>query len=115
MIGFIMLMGLVTKNAVLMVDYTNVLRAEGLDRFEALVKAGTVRLRPILMTTAAMIGGMMPVALAMSSGGEVRAPMAVAVIGGLVTSTFLTLIVIPVVYTFLDRLSEILRKSPSLT
>lgn len=115
MIGFIMLMGLVTKNAVLMVDYTNVLRAEGLNRFEALVKAGTVRLRPILMTTAAMIGGMMPVALAMSSGGEVRAPMAAAVIGGLITSTFLTLIVIPVVYTFLDRLSEVFQKRPTLT
>ena len=107
MIGFIMLMGLVTKNAVLLVDYTNVLREEhGMERFEALVEAGTVRLRPILMTTAAMIGGMMPVALALSAGGEQRAPMAVAVIGGLITSTLLTLVVVPVAYQLLDRLAE---------
>jgi HAE1 family hydrophobic/amphiphilic exporter-1 len=107
MIGFIMLMGLVTKNAVLLVDYTNVLREEhGMDRYEALVEAGTVRLRPILMTTAAMIGGMMPVALALSAGGEQRAPMAVAVIGGLITSTLLTLVVVPVAYQLLDKLVE---------
>ncbi len=106
MIGFIMLVGLVTKNAVLLVDYTNVLRREGLERFEALVQAGVVRLRPILMTTAAMIFGMMPVALALSAGGEQRAPMAVAVIGGLITSTLLTLIVIPSAYLLLDKLTE---------
>lgn len=109
MIGFIMLMGLVTKNAVLLVDYTNVLRAEGMDRFDALVRAGVVRLRPILMTTAAMIGGMVPVAAAMSAGGEQRAPMAMAVIGGLVTSTLLTLVVIPSTYMLLDRLTDKLR------
>ncbi len=107
MIGFIMLMGLVTKNAVLLVDYTNVLRREGRDRFDALVEAGTVRLRPILMTTAAMIFGMLPVALALSVGGEGRAPMAVAVIGGLITSTILTLVVVPVAYQTFEKLLEL--------
>jgi HAE1 family hydrophobic/amphiphilic exporter-1 len=103
MIGFIMLMGLVTKNAVLLVDYTNTLRARGLGKTEALLAAGPVRLRPILMTTAAMIFGMLPVALGRSLGGEMRAPMAICVIGGLVTSTLLTLLVVPVVYSLLDR------------
>ncbi len=107
MIGFIMLMGLVTKNAVLLVDYTNVLREEHeMEVFEALVRAGTVRLRPILMTTAAMIFGMLPVALALSVGGEQRAPMAVAVIGGLITSTLLTLVVVPAAYLLLDRITS---------
>ncbi|HKU39300.1 MAG TPA: efflux RND transporter permease subunit, partial [Polyangiales bacterium] len=99
MIGIIMLMGLVTKNAILLVDFANQLRAEGKPVSEALVQAGIIRLRPILMTTAAMIFGMMPVALAISEGGEVRAPMAICVIGGLITSTLLTLIVIPVGYS----------------
>jgi HAE1 family hydrophobic/amphiphilic exporter-1 len=102
MIGIIMLMGLVTKNAILLVDFTNQLRAEGKSVAEALVEAGIVRLRPILMTTAAMIFGMLPVALAISEGGETRAPMAVCVIGGLVTSTLLTLVVVPVVYSLTD-------------
>ena len=107
MIGFIMLMGLVTKNAVLLVDYANILRRdEKMKRFEALVEAGAVRLRPILMTTAAMIFGMLPVALATGAGGGQRAPMAVAVIGGLITSTLLTLVVVPVAYDLLDRLNQ---------
>lgn len=106
MIGLIMLMGLVTKNAVLLVDYTNVLRDRGMEKHEALLAAGPVRLRPILMTTAAMIFGMLPVALGRSLGGEQRAPMAIAVIGGLITSTALTLLVVPVVYSLLDRLSR---------
>jgi HAE1 family hydrophobic/amphiphilic exporter-1 len=110
MIGFIMLMGLVVKNAVLLVDYTNVLRREqDLELFEALVQAGTVRMRPILMTTFAMIGGMMPVALAMSAGGEGRAPMAVAIIGGLITSTLLTLVVVPVAYLLAEKLVNKIR------
>jgi HAE1 family hydrophobic/amphiphilic exporter-1 len=99
MIGIIMLMGLVTKNAILLVDFANQLRAQGKPVKEALVQAGIIRLRPILMTTAAMVFGMMPVALAISEGGEVRAPMAICVIGGLITSTLLTLIVIPVGYS----------------
>jgi HAE1 family hydrophobic/amphiphilic exporter-1 len=102
-IGLILLMGLVTKTAILLVDYTNTLRDRGLALDEALVQSGRTRLRPILMTTAATIFGMMPVALALSEGGEQRAPMAVAAIGGLITSTMLTLVVVPVVYRMLDR------------
>jgi len=102
MIGLIMLMGLVTKNAILLIDYTNRQRREGMDRAEALVRAARVRLRPIIMTTTAMIFGMLPLAFAIGAGSEMRAPMARAVIGGLITSTLLTLIVVPVVYTYLD-------------
>jgi multidrug efflux pump subunit AcrB len=105
-IGIILLMGLVTKNAILLVDYTNTLRRQGLPRKDALLKAGAVRLRPILMTTAAMIFGMVPVAVGLSEGGELRAPMAIAVIGGLITSTLLTLVVVPVAYTIIDALAE---------
>jgi HAE1 family hydrophobic/amphiphilic exporter-1 len=106
MIGIILLMGLVTKNAILLVDFTNTLRRQGLSRSEALLKAGPVRLRPILMTTGAMIFGMFPVALGVSEGGELRAPMAIAVIGGLITSTLLTLVVVPVAYTIIDSFAE---------
>lgn len=106
MIGVIMLMGLVTKNAILLVDFANQLRAQGEQMKDALVKAGIIRLRPIVMTTAAMIFGMLPVALALGEGGEIRAPMAVCVIGGLLTSTVLTLVVVPVVYTFMDGLGH---------
>ncbi|MCE5199949.1 MAG: efflux RND transporter permease subunit [Armatimonadota bacterium] len=102
MIGIIMLMGLVTKNAILLVDYTNTLRSRGLNRHDALLEAGPTRLRPILMTTLAMIGGMTPTAIAISEGSESRSPMAIAVIGGLILSTMLTLIVIPVTYTVVD-------------
>jgi HAE1 family hydrophobic/amphiphilic exporter-1 len=105
LIGLIMLMGLVTKNAILLVDYTKVLRARGMDRRTALVTAGRTRLRPILMTTTAMIFGMLPLFFAIGEGAEFRAPMARAVVGGLITSTLLTLIVVPVVYTILDDLS----------
>ncbi|MFI5370650.1 MAG: efflux RND transporter permease subunit [Candidatus Eisenbacteria bacterium] len=102
MIGIIMLMGLVTKNAILLVDFANQARERGLARTEALVDAGELRLRPIVMTTLAMIFGMLPTALALGKGAEFRAPMAHAVIGGLITSTLLTLVVVPVVYTYLD-------------
>jgi len=104
MIGLIMLMGLVTKNAILLVDFTNQARAAGARRDEALIKAGSTRLRPIVMTTLAMIFGMLPLAFAIGAGAEMRAPMARAVIGGLITSTLLTLVVVPVVYTYLDGL-----------
>jgi HAE1 family hydrophobic/amphiphilic exporter-1 len=104
MIGLIMLMGLVTKNAILLVDFTNQSRAQGRSRREALIHAGSTRLRPIVMTTLAMIFGMLPLAFAIGAGAEMRAPMARAVIGGLITSTLLTLIVVPVVYTYLDDL-----------
>ncbi|HVH10787.1 MAG TPA: efflux RND transporter permease subunit [Gemmatimonadales bacterium] len=102
MIGVIMLMGLVTKNAILLIDFANQARASGRDRREALIDAGELRLRPIVMTTLAMIFGMLPTALALGAGSEFRAPMAHAVIGGLITSTLLTLVVVPVVYTYLD-------------
>ncbi len=105
LIGLIMLMGLVTKNAILLVDYTKVLRARGMDRRTALITAGRTRLRPILMTTSAMIFGMLPLFFALGQGAELRAPMARAVVGGLITSTMLTLIVVPVVYAILDDLS----------
>jgi hydrophobic/amphiphilic exporter-1 (mainly G- bacteria), HAE1 family len=104
MIGIILLMGLVTKNAILLVDFTNVQRREGVGRREAVINAARVRLRPILMTTLAMIFGMLPLAFEWGSGAEFRAPMARAVVGGLITSTLLTLIVVPVVYTYLDDL-----------
>jgi HAE1 family hydrophobic/amphiphilic exporter-1 len=109
LIGLILLMGLVTKNAILLVDFTNVLRRHGMGRREALITAGRIRLRPIMMTTSAMIFGMLPLALALGQGAEMRAPMARAVIGGLITSTMLTLLVVPVVYTLLDDLSSRLR------
>ncbi|MEI7811243.1 MAG: efflux RND transporter permease subunit [Ignavibacteria bacterium] len=105
MIGIIMLMGLVTKNAILLIDFANILRERGMDRTEALLKAGPTRLRPILMTTLAMIFGMVPVALGLGEGSEFRSPMGQAVIGGLITSTILTLLVVPVVYTILDDFS----------
>jgi len=110
LIGLIMLMGLVTKNAILLVDFTKTLRGRGMMRREALITAGRTRLRPILMTTLAMIFGMLPLALALGQGAEMRAPMARAVIGGLITSTLLTLLVVPVVYTVLDDLGGWVRR-----
>lgn len=102
MIGLILLMGLVTKNAILLIDFANQARERGLARREALIDAGQIRLRPIVMTTLAMIFGMLPLALAIGAGAEFRAPLARAVIGGLITSTLLTLVVVPVVYSLLD-------------
>jgi len=101
-----MLMGLVTKNAILLVDFANRSRRAGGGLHEALLDAGQVRLRPILMTTAAMIGGMLPLALGLGEGGENQAPMGRAIIGGVITSTLLTLIVVPVIYTYLDGWKE---------
>jgi HAE1 family hydrophobic/amphiphilic exporter-1 len=102
-IGVIMLMGLVTKAAILLVDFANAERQTGADLESSLVQAGRVRLRPILMTAAATVIGMLPIALSVSEGGETRAPMAVCVIGGMITSTVLTLIVIPSVYLLFER------------
>jgi HAE1 family hydrophobic/amphiphilic exporter-1 len=101
-IGALMLVGIVVKNGILLVDYTNRLRARGLDRDQALLQAGPTRLRPILMTASAAILGMLPIATGIGQGAEVQAPMATAVIGGLMTSTVLTLFVVPVVYSLLD-------------
>jgi HAE1 family hydrophobic/amphiphilic exporter-1 len=106
LIGIVLLMGLVTKNAILLVDYIKTLRERGLSRQEAVLTAAPIRLRPVLMTTVAMIFGMLPVALGLGSEAEMRQPMAVAVIGGLITSTVLTLAVVPVVYTLLDEWVE---------
>jgi len=97
-----MLMGLVTKNAILLVDFTNQGLREGKSRHDAILAAGQVRLRPILMTTLAMIFGMLPMAIGSADGGEQNAPMGRAVIGGVITSTLLTLVVVPVIYTYLD-------------
>jgi HAE1 family hydrophobic/amphiphilic exporter-1 len=110
MIGVIMLMGLVTKNAILLVDNANERRALGATRHDALVQAGRVRLRPILMTTLAMIFGMLPVALGLGEGGGFRSPMARAVIGGIITSTLLTLVVVPVAYTYFDDFERWVRR-----
>ena len=104
-IGFIMLMGLVTKNGILLVDFINRSRAGGLARREAALAAGRVRLRPIAMTTLAIVFGMLPLSLGLGEGGEQRAPMGQAVIGGVLTSGLLTLLVVPVVYTYLDDLA----------
>ena len=106
-IGVIMLVGLVTKNAILMVDYTNTLRHEhGKDRRQALLEAGPTRLRPILMTTLAMIFGMLPTAIALSKGSEMRQPMAISVIGGLLLSLLLTLVMVPVFYEIVDEAGQ---------
>ncbi|MGQ0710622.1 MAG: efflux RND transporter permease subunit [Rhodoferax sp.] len=109
-IGVVMLMGLVTKNAILLVDFAIRAREDGLDRNEALLLAAKVRLRPILMTTLAMIFGMVPLAFALSEGSEMRAPMGQAVIGGVITSSVLTLVVVPVVYCFMDDLGLWMRR-----
>src|SRR6185503_12274934 len=109
MIGLIFLMGLVTKNAILLVDFANQGQRKGLSRDEALIAAGQVRLRPILMTTTAMIFGMLPLALGLGEGAEQQAPMGRAIIGGVITSTLLTLVVVPVIYTYLDALDRRLR------
>ena len=105
-IGVVMLMGLVTKNAILLVDFAIRMREEGMERGEALLTAARVRLRPILMTTLAMIFGMIPLAFALTEGSEQRAPMGQAVIGGVITSSLLTLVVVPVTYCFMDDLAQ---------
>jgi HAE1 family hydrophobic/amphiphilic exporter-1 len=114
LIGMIMLVGLVAKNAILLVDFTNTLRQRGLNRRDALLQAGPVRLRPILMTTMTMIFAMTPLALKIGSGAETRSPMAVVVLGGIITSTLLTLVMVPCAYTYLDDLQNLLlrRRAP---
>lgn len=104
LIGLIFLLGLLNKNAILLLDYINQLRQAGWNREEAILETGAVRLRPIIMTTASTILGMLPLALGLGTGGELRQPMAVAIIGGLITSSLLSLIVVPVLYTVLEDL-----------
>jgi multidrug efflux pump subunit AcrB len=103
MIGLVMLMGLVTKNAILLVDFANHARKAGASVPEALLQAGLIRMRPIIMTTSAMVFGMLPMAIALNDGGEMQAPMGRAIIGGVITSTLLTLLVVPVLYSYLVR------------
>jgi multidrug efflux pump subunit AcrB len=110
MIGLVMLMGLVTKNAILLVDFANHLRKAGASVSEALLQAGLIRMRPIIMTTAAMVFGMLPLALALNDGGEIQAPMGRAIIGGVITSTLLTLVVVPVAYSYMDDLAGWIRR-----
>ncbi len=106
MIGLVLLVGLATKNGILLVDYTNQLRAKGMSINEALVEAGATRLRPILMTAISTIAGVIPVAMGIGVGGESRQPLAVAIAGGLISSTFLTLGVVPVIYSYLDQFAN---------
>jgi multidrug efflux pump subunit AcrB len=110
MIGLIMLMGIVTKNSILLVDYAILARQAGMSRFDSLVDACHKRSRPILMTTIAMGAGMMPLALGFGADPSFRSPMAVTVIGGLITSTLLSLLVVPAVFTYIDDFEHILRR-----
>jgi HAE1 family hydrophobic/amphiphilic exporter-1 len=103
LIGVILLAGIVVNNAIILVDHTNQLRGDGTDKLAALRRAGAVRLRPILMTTGTTVLGLLPMALGLGAGSELRRPMALTVVGGLLTSTALTLLVIPAVYSLLDR------------
>jgi HAE1 family hydrophobic/amphiphilic exporter-1 len=104
LIGLIMLAGIVVNNAIVLIDYINHLRRdEGMKKMAAVLKAGELRFRPILMTTSTTVLGLMPMALGLGEGAEIRAPMAITVIGGLLVSTLLTLVLIPVVYSLMDR------------
>ena len=110
LIGIVMLMGLTTKNSILLVEYVLTSKAQGVSRMRAIFESGEARMRPILMTTVAMIAGMTPIAMGIGAGAEVRKSMAIAVIGGLTTSTLLTLVVVPVVFSLLDEMLDWFRK-----
>jgi hydrophobe/amphiphile efflux-1 (HAE1) family protein len=106
LIGIVMLMGLVTKNSILLVEYCLMAMKEGKPRYQAIVESGEARMRPIVMTTVAMIAGMLPISCGIGAGSEARAPMAICVVGGLITSTLLTLVVVPVVFTYIDDFQQ---------
>lgn len=106
LIGIIMLMGIVTKNSILLVEYCIMAQSQGVSQTQAIIESASSRVRPILMTTGAMVAGMAPIAMGIGAGAESRAPMAIAVIGGLITSTLLTLVVVPVVYSLVDNLQK---------
>lgn len=112
-IGLVLLVGLVTKNSILLVEFVNQERAKGVSAVDAMVQAGIVRLRPILMTAFSTIAGILPIAIGLGAGAESRRPMGVASVGGMVTSTFLTRVVIPVVYVVFSELSERLKPKPA--
>jgi HAE1 family hydrophobic/amphiphilic exporter-1 len=113
MIGIVLLFGLVTKNSILLVDYANQLRAGGMDKLEAMRTAAPVRMRPVLMTALSMIFGVLPAAIGLGPGAETRAPMAIATAAGMLSSTFLTLLVVPVFYVALDDLAEWVKRRVS--
>jgi HAE1 family hydrophobic/amphiphilic exporter-1 len=117
MIGILLLFGLVTKNSILVVDYANQLRAEGLDKVEAMRKAAPIRMRPVLMTAISMIFGVLPAAFGIGPGAETRAPMAIATAAGMTSSMLLTLLIVPVFYLKLDdgvvAIRRLLRREPS--
>jgi len=110
LVGLVLLIGLVTKNSILLVEYANQQVAKGTESHEAMIQAGLVRLRPILMTAFSTIAGIIPIAIGFGAGAESRRPMGVAVVGGMLTSTFLTLFVVPVVYTFFSDVAEKLQR-----
>jgi HAE1 family hydrophobic/amphiphilic exporter-1 len=114
-IGLVLLIGLVTKNSILLVEYANQQRTKGLGAQEAMIAAGLIRLRPILMTAFSTIAGVLPIAIGFGAGAESRRPMGVAVVGGLLTSTFLTLLIVPVVYTVFSNMAERFHRKPRET
>jgi HAE1 family hydrophobic/amphiphilic exporter-1 len=109
-IGIIMLVGIVVNNSIVLLDYVNLLRQKGIERNEAIILGGKTRLRPILMTMLTTVLALVPMALGIGEGAELRAPMAITIIGGLTSSTFLSLIIVPIFYTFLDDLSHKITK-----
>jgi multidrug efflux pump subunit AcrB len=113
MIGLILLMGIVKKNSILLVDFTNAKRADGLPPDEALLEACPIRLRPILMTSFATVAGALPAAFAIGPGSETRIPMAISIVGGVLVSTLLTLFVIPCAYSFFTRFERLEAEIPS--
>jgi multidrug efflux pump len=114
-IGLIMLIGLVTKNSILIVEYANQLRARGLSITDAVAEAAKIRLRPILMTSLATVFGILPIAIGLGAGAEARRPLGIAVVGGMLFSTFLTLVLVPVVYTYLGRYTKVDVREPAAT
>ena len=112
-IGLVLLIGLVTKNSILLVDFANQQVAKGASALTAMEESGRVRLRPILMTAFSTIAGILPIAIGFGAGAESRRPMGIAVVGGMLTSTFLTLVVIPVVYTLFSDLAQRLHRAPA--
>jgi HAE1 family hydrophobic/amphiphilic exporter-1 len=113
MVGIMLLFGIVTKNSILLVDYTITLRKRGMERIEALLTAGPIRFRPIVMTSVAMIMGMVPAAVGFGEGAEWRQVMGITVIGGLISSTFLSLIVVPVAYLLVDDFEKWFKRNKS--
>ena len=111
-IGMVLLVGLVTKNGILLVEFANQLKEQGMNAHQAMVQSGAVRLRPILMTAVSTISGILPIAIGFGAGAESRRPMGIVIVGGMLTSTFLTLFVVPLVYTVFSDVVAKIRKNP---